>query len=103
MLCLCCCTGFSLVAASRGYSLIVVAQASHRNGFSCCGAQALGCEGVRSSGSRALEHRLSSCGAGTQLLHSMWDPPGIGARIEPMSPALAGGFFTTEPPGKPMI
>ena len=21
--------------------------------------------------------------------------------IEPMSPALAGGFFTTEPPGKP--
>ena len=29
----------------------------------------------------------------------MWDllRPGI----EPMSPALAGGFFTTEPPGKP--
>ena len=23
------------------------------------------------------------------------------ARIEPMSPALAGSFFTTEPPGKP--
>ena len=23
------------------------------------------------------------------------------AEIEPMSPALAGGFFTTEPPGKP--
>ena len=22
-------------------------------------------------------------------------------RIEPVSPALAGGFFTTEPPGKP--
>ena len=22
--------------------------------------------------------------------------------IEPMSPALAGGFFTTEPPGKPL-
>ena len=22
-------------------------------------------------------------------------------RIKPMSPALAGGFFTTEPPGKP--
>ena len=29
---------------------------------------------------------------------SMWDLPGPG--IEPMSPALAGGFFTTEPPGK---
>ena len=23
--------------------------------------------------------------------------------IEPMSPALAGRFFTTEPPGKPMV
>ena len=27
--------------------------------------------------------------------------PGLG--IEPMSPALAGGFFTTEPPGKPNV
>ena len=26
----------------------------------------------------------------------MWDLPGPG--IEPVSPALAGGFFTTEPP-----
>ena len=31
--------------------------------------------------------------------HSMWDLPRLG--IEPMSPALAGGLFTTEPPGKP--
>ena len=23
--------------------------------------------------------------------------------IEPASPALAGGFFTTEPPGKPLL
>jgi len=30
----------------------------------------------------------------------MWDPPGSG--IEPTSPALAGRFFTTEPPGKPL-
>ena len=28
----------------------------------------------------------------------MWDLPGPG--IKPVSPALAGGFFTTEPPGK---
>ena len=27
----------------------------------------------------------------------MWDPPGPG--LEPMSPALAGGFLTTAPPG----
>ena len=29
----------------------------------------------------------------------MWDLPGPG--LKPMSPALAGGFLTTEPPGKP--
>ena len=29
----------------------------------------------------------------------MWTLPGPG--VEPVSPALAGGFFTTEPPGKP--
>ena len=28
----------------------------------------------------------------------MWDLPGPG--LEPMSPALAGGFLTTVPPGK---
>ena len=34
-------------------------------------------------------------------LPSPGDLPNPG--IEPMSPALAGGFFTTEPPGKPFI
>ena len=29
----------------------------------------------------------------------MWDLPG--PRLEPVSPALAGGFLTTAPPGKP--
>ena len=48
---------------------------------------------------QALEHRLGSCVAETSLLHGMWDLPRPG--IEPMSPALVGGFFTTEPPGKP--
>ena len=31
----------------------------------------------------------------------MWDLPGPG--LEPMSPALAGGFLTTVPPGKPWV
>ena len=26
-----------------------------------------------------------------------------GPRIKPLFPALAGGFFTTEPPGKPTL
>ena len=29
----------------------------------------------------------------------MWDLPGPG--VKPVSPALAGGFLTTDPPGKP--
>ena len=33
-----------------------------------------------------------------RLSSSMWDHPVPG--IEPMPPALAGGFFITEPPGK---
>ena len=31
----------------------------------------------------------------------MWDLPGPG--IEPVSPALAGGFLSTAPPGKPFM
>ena len=57
MLGLCCCIGFSLIASSGSYSLVVV------------------------------------CG-----LLGMWDPPGPGIKL--MSPALAGGFFITEPPRK---
>ena len=34
------------------------------------------------------------------MLLGMWDLPRSG--IEPVSPALAGGFFTTESPGKPL-
>ena len=44
--------------------------------------------------------RLSSCGSRAQLLRSMWDLPRPG--FEPMSPALAGRFPTTAPPGKPL-
>jgi len=33
------------------------------------------------------------------MLLSLWDLPGTG--IDPMSPASAGRFFTTEPPGTP--
>ena len=66
-------------------------RASHRGGFSCCGAWALGCAGFSSCVFRAREHRLSSCG-------SMWNLPGPG--IEPVCPALAGGFLTAGPPRK---
>ena len=43
-------------------------------------------------------HGLIGCGTWTWLLQGMWNLPRPG--IECMSPALAGRFFTTEPPGK---
>ena len=62
--------------------------------------------------SLAAKHRLQACGIqqlwhtgsvvvahGAQLLCGMWDLPRPG--LEPMSPALADGFLTTVPPGKP--
>ena len=66
-----------------------------------CRAWPLGNEGFSSCGSQALEHRLSTCGAQALLPCSMWDLPR--SEIAPMSPALAGGFLTTEPPGKPKV
>ena len=48
---------------------------------------------------RLQTHRLSNCGSPAQLLRGMWDLPRPG--LEPVSPALAGRFSTTAPPGKP--
>ena len=48
---------------------------------------------------RLQTRRLSSCGSWAQVLRGMWDPPRRG--LEPVSPALAGRFSTTAPPGKP--
>ena len=50
---------------------------------------------------RLQTRRLSNCGSRAQLLRGMWDLPRPG--LEPVSPALAGGFSTTAPPGKPQI
>ena len=56
--------------------------------------------------SLVAEHRLQTCrlsssGSRAQLLRGMWDLPRPG--LEPASPALAGRFSTTAPPGKPRI
>ena len=91
-----------------GATLLCGARASHCGRLSRCRARALGARasvvvahGLSSCGSQALERRLSSCGARTSLLHDMWDIPGPG--LEPVSPALAGGFLTTAPSGKSYI
>ena len=53
------------------------------------------CDGFFSCRAWTLEHRLNSCGLG---LIALWH---VGSSRS-VSPALAGGFFTTEPPGKPL-
>ena len=68
------------------------AQASHRGGLSCCGARAL-----EAPASEAAARGLSVV-VRAQLPHSLWDLPAPG--MEPLSPALQGGFLTTRPPGK---
>ena len=77
-----CCTGSALLC--RPFS----AMASR-----ACGAQAVGL-----LGSVVVPPRLHSCGAPAWALQGMCDLPEPG--IELKSPPLAGGFFTTEPPGK---
>ena len=73
------------LAASGGYSSLRCA------GFSLWWLLLL-----RSTGSRCTG--FSSCGMQAQLFRGMWYLPGAG--LEPVSPALAGGFLTTAPPGK---
>ena len=48
---------------------------------------------------RLQTRRLSNCGSRAQPLRGTWDLPRPG--LEPASPALAGRFSTTAPPGKP--
>ena len=83
------CVGFS----PRGL-LLPLSTVSRRPGFRGCGSWLSSC------GSQALEHRLNCCGPRAYLLLGMGDLPDPG--IEPVSPALVGRFFTTEPPGKSM-
>ena len=79
--------GLSLVAASGGHS------SSRCAGLFIIAASLVGEHRLQTS-------RLSSCGSRAQLLRGMWDPPRPG--LEPVSPALAGRFSTTAPPGKPV-
>ena len=81
--------GLLFVAVCRllmRWLLLLQSTGSRHAGFCSCGLRALVC-------------RLNSCGARAWLLRSMWDLPGQG--LEPISSALAGGFLTTVPPGKP--
>ena len=77
--------GLSLVVVSGGSSLAVLP-----------GLLIVVASLLQSMGSRRMG--FSTCGARAWLLRGMWNLPGSG--IEPVSPALAGGFLSTVPPGK---
>ena len=82
---LCCCARAFSICGEQGLLFIAVRR-SHRDGFSCCGAWALGTQA-----SVVVAHRLScssACG--------IFPRPGI----EHVFPALAGGCLSTVPPGK---
>ena len=95
MLDLHCCAGFSLVA-SRNYSPIVMRELLL---LQSKGSRVLSLQWLQLAGSRAPGQ---SCGAWLNCSkQGMWALLGPG--MEPVRPALAGGFFTTGPPGKPQI
>ena len=80
-----CCSGFSLVAASRGCSLAAV------HGLLIVVASLVGEYGLLVSRASVIVGHGLSC---------MWDLPGLGMEpTSPLSPTLSSGFFTTEPPG----
>lgn len=92
-----CCSGFSLVAASRGYSLVAVhrllievASPVAENRLQGVRASVVVAPGLQSTGSTLEVHGLScpkACG-------SFW-----GQGSNPCVFAFAGGFFITELPG----
>ena len=90
--------GFSLVLVNRGYSLfavrgLLIAEASLVMEHRLWGTRAsvVLAPGLWSTGSIVVAHRCSC----------IWDIPR--SEMEPVLPTLAGGFFTTGPPGSPWM
>lgn len=104
-----CCTGSPLLCVGfLSVPLSICGVGSHCGGFPCCRAWLQGARAsvvvahrLSSFCSQVLEHKLSSCCPWASLLRVMWKLPGSG--LEPVSPALAGRFFTTKSPEKPQI
>ena len=78
--------GFLWLPGAESYSLLQC------EGFSLWWVLSLQSTGSRHAG-------FLSCGTQAWLPRRMWNLLGPG--IEPVSPALTGGFLTTGPPGKP--
>ena len=97
LLSLCCCSGFSLVVMGNTLQLQCAA-------FSLQCLLLLQCMGSRPVGFSSAVHGLQTSvavafGLCCSTVCGIFPDQGS----NPVSPALAGGFFTTEPPGKPPI
>ena len=104
MLGLRCCMGFFLLVASGGCSIVAVlglliavaSLAEHR-------LQGMWLQWLRHVGSVFAVPGLQS--VDSLVAHGLCCSTACGIFLdqgmEPLSPALAGGFFTTEPPGQP--
>ena len=99
--------GFALVVVSRGYFTAVQVHGHLTVGASCCGAQVLEHVGLGTAALAlwALKRRVNGCGVWTQQLWrtGLVAPQYVGSsqtRDEPVFPALAGRFLSTEPPEK---
>ena len=87
------CKGCSPAAVHKLF--IAAASLMAERGLQGAQASVAAAREVSGCGSQALEHRP----CGTQALSPQRVEHGSG--IEPVSPALTGGFFTSESPGKP--
>ena len=95
----CCVRAFSN-CGEQGLLASCTTRASRWGVFSCFTALTLRRMGLSSCSLRTPERRFSSCGTWAQLPRGMLDLSRPG--MEPVSPALQGGFLTTGPPGKPL-
>ena len=81
--------------------LIVEASLVTEHGLYGMQASVVAVCGLSSCGAQALEPRLNTVAQRLSCSEACGNLPG--SQIEHASPALAGGFFTTEPPGKPNL
>ena len=94
---LCCCMRAFSSSGKRGLLSSCGMRAFHCGGVSCCGVQTL-----RTQASVVAAHRLYSAGS-VIVLDWLSCSRAREIFLDQGSNALAGGFLTTRPPGKPSL
>ena len=92
------CSEQGLLSSCGAWLLIVVVSLIAEQGLHGTWALVVAAHGLNSGSSRALGHRFNSFGLSCSVAHGILLDQG-----SPVSPTLSGGFFITDPPGKPGI